>query len=61
MSEGVYAHQDFLRQDSDLTDFELELISGGQNHLWESATSVLMALNPIHSNRLTKSSALRCL
>ena len=28
-SEEVYAHQDFLGQDGDLTDFELELISGG--------------------------------
>jgi len=30
-SEEVYAHADFLGQDGDLTDFELELISGGQN------------------------------
>ena len=29
-SEEVYAHGDFLGQDGDLTDFELELISGGQ-------------------------------
>ena len=29
-SDEVYAHADFLGQDSDLTDFELELISGGQ-------------------------------
>jgi hypothetical protein len=29
-SEEVYAHQDVLGQDGDLTDFELELISGGQ-------------------------------
>ena len=29
-SEEVYAHQDFLGQDGDLTDFELQLISGGQ-------------------------------
>ena len=29
-SEEVYAHQDFLGQDGDLTDFELELICGGQ-------------------------------
>jgi predicted ribosomally synthesized peptide with nif11-like leader len=29
-SEEVYAHQDFLGQDGDLTDFELEMISGGQ-------------------------------
>ena len=29
-SEEVYAHQDFLGQGDDLTDFELELISGGQ-------------------------------
>ena len=30
-SNEVYAHQDFLGQDGDLTDFELEMISGG-NH-----------------------------
>ena len=30
-SDEVYAHQDFLGQHGDLTDFELELISGGQN------------------------------
>ena len=29
-SEEVYAHADFLGQDGDLTDFELELVSGGQ-------------------------------
>ena len=29
-SEEVYAHQEFLGQGDDLTDFELELISGGQ-------------------------------
>ena len=28
-SDEVYAHQDFLGQDGDLTDFEPELISGG--------------------------------
>ena len=28
-AEEVYAHQDFLEQDGDLTDFELEMISGG--------------------------------
>ena len=28
-SEEVYAHQDFLGQGDELTDFELELISGG--------------------------------
>ena len=28
-SEEVYAHQDFLGQGDDLTDFELQLISGG--------------------------------
>ena len=28
-SEEVYEHADFLGQDSDLTDFELEMISGG--------------------------------
>ena len=31
--DEVYAHQDFLGQGDDLTDFELELISGGQNRL----------------------------
>ena len=35
-SDEVYAHQDFLGQDGDLTDFELELISGGQH---QGATS----------------------
>ena len=30
-SDEVYAHQDFLGQGDDLTDFELQLISGGQN------------------------------
>ena len=30
-SEEVYAHQDFLGEGGDLTDFELELISGGQD------------------------------
>ena len=29
-SDEVYAHQDFLGEGGDLTDFELELISGGQ-------------------------------
>ena len=29
-SEEVYAHADFLGQDGDLTDFELEMISGGK-------------------------------
>ena len=28
-SDEVYAHADFIGQDGDLTDFELELISGG--------------------------------
>ena len=28
-SEEVYAHADFLGQDGDLMDFELEMISGG--------------------------------
>ena len=32
-SDEVYAHQDFLGQDGDLTDFELELISGGQESM----------------------------
>jgi predicted ribosomally synthesized peptide with nif11-like leader len=30
-SDEVYAHADFIGQDGDLTDFELELISGGQD------------------------------
>jgi len=30
-SEEVYAHADFLGQDGDLTDFELELVSGGES------------------------------
>jgi len=29
-SEEVYEHADFLGQGGDLTDFELEMISGGQ-------------------------------
>ncbi len=29
-SEEVYEHADFLGQDGDLTDFELEMISGGR-------------------------------
>ena len=29
-SDEVYAHTDFLGQDGDLTDFELEMISGGR-------------------------------
>ena len=29
-SDEVYTHAEFLGQDGDLTDFELELISGGQ-------------------------------
>ena len=29
-SEEVYAHTDFLGQGGDLTDFELEMISGGR-------------------------------
>ena len=28
-SDEVYAHTDFLGQDGDLADFELEMISGG--------------------------------
>ena len=32
-SEEVYAHQDILGEGGDLTDLELELISGGQNRL----------------------------
>ena len=30
-SDEVYDHQDFVGQDDGLTDFELQLISGGQN------------------------------
>ena len=30
-SEEVYVHADFLGQDGDLTDFELEMISGGKH------------------------------
>ena len=51
-SDEVYAHQDFLGQDGELTDFELELISGGQH---SGGTSY-----SIHPNRLTKSPTLRC-
>ena len=32
-SDEVYAHAEFLGQDGDLTDFELELISGGQESM----------------------------
>ena len=32
-SDEVYAHADFLGQDGDLTDFELELMSGGQGYI----------------------------
>ena len=53
-SDEVYAHQDFLGQDDGLTDFELQLISGGQN-------GGEVFVNPIHSNHLTKSFALRCI
>ena len=35
-SDEIYAHQDFLGQDDDLTDFELELISGGQQERSDS-------------------------
>jgi hypothetical protein len=31
-SDEVYAHADFLGQDGDLTDFELEMISGGNRN-----------------------------
>ena len=31
-SDEVYAHTDFLGQDGDLTDFELEMISGGNRN-----------------------------
>ena len=52
-SEEVYAHADFVGQDGDLTDFELEMISGGERRV--------SSVNPlIHPNLLTKSSALRC-
>ncbi len=30
-SEEVYAHADFLGQDGDLTDFEMESVSGGES------------------------------
>ena len=49
-SGEVYDHQDFVGQHDDLTDFELQLISGGQN-------GGEVFVNPIHPNRLTKSSA----
>jgi hypothetical protein len=49
-SDEVYAHQDFLGQDDGLTDFELQLISGGQN-------GGEVFVNPIHPNRLTQTSA----
>ena len=32
-SDEVYAHAEFLGQDGDLTDFELELISGCQESM----------------------------
>ena len=32
-SDEVYVHADFLGQGDDLTDFELELISGGQQSM----------------------------
>ena len=32
-SAEVYAHAEFLGQDGDLTDFELQLISGGQESM----------------------------
>ena len=35
-SEEVYAHQDFLGEGGDLTDFELEMISGGQRSRGDS-------------------------
>ena len=35
-SDQVYAHAEFLGQDGDLTDFELELISGGQKGMSDS-------------------------
>ena len=35
-SDEVYAHAEFLGQDGDLTDFELELISGGQKGMSDS-------------------------
>ena len=49
-SGEVYDHQDFVGQDDDLTDFELQLISGGQN-------GGEVFVNPIHPNRLTQTSA----
>jgi hypothetical protein len=35
-SEEVYEHADFLGQGGDLTDFELEMISGGTETMAES-------------------------
>ena len=49
-SDEVYDHQDFVGQDDGLTDFELQLISGGQN-------GGEVFVNSIHPNRLTKTSA----
>ena len=36
LPQEVYKHADFLGQDGDLTDFELEMISGGQGTLESS-------------------------
>ena len=35
-SEEVYAHVDFLGQDGDLTEFELDMVSGWSNTMAES-------------------------
>ena len=47
-SDEAYAHADFLGQDGDLTDFELEMISGGSRVFTEGPNS------PIHPNLFTK-------
>ena len=46
-SDEVYAHQDFLGQGDDLTDFELELISGGQQSMCDQLIHSFQPLNPI--------------
>ena len=38
-SEEVYEHADFLGQDGDLTDFELEMVSGGAGASEHKASS----------------------
>ena len=46
-SDEVYAHQDFLGQDGDLTDFELQLISGGQQSMCDQLIHSSQPLNQI--------------